>query len=311
MIDVIIPAYNAHKTIGRALTSLASQSVKDYLNVVIVNDCSDHDYSKEVKEFSKFFKIKEYKLSKNKGPGYARQYGLDKTDGEYVMFLDSDDVLFSYYSISFLKSKMDETGCDVVFSNLYDQDENGFRILDKDYIDVQGKLYKRKYIKDHNITFPELYGEEDASFNNQFYAYGVYYETLGEITYVRLYNENSITRVNGKEYDEKYDEYYTESNLYTINKIIENKAQECFMAKYAFSGIVHMYYRIVVLHHNVYDNKKVLDNLKRMIGMYEIFKNHLDYNDKKYSIDTYGLDYINYICDNGTMTINEFIEKYK
>ena len=311
MIDIIIPAYNAHKTIGRALSSLVSQSERNNLNVVIVNDCSDHDYSKEVKEFSKYLKIKEYKLTENKGPGHARQYGLDKTYGEYVMFLDSDDIIYSYYSIGFLKSKMEETYCDIVFSNIYDQDANGFRILDQDYIDVQGKLYRRRYLKDHNITFPELYGEEDASFNNQCYSYGAHYETIGEITYVRLYNENSITRSNNEEYLNKYDEYFSQSNLYTLNKLIENNAGENFIVKYAYTGICHLFNRISVLHNNVYSNQKVLDNLKKIIAIYERYKNQLDYYDKKTIIDSFGLNYIDYICDKSLLTINEFIEKYK
>jgi hypothetical protein len=227
------------------------------------------------------------------------------------MFLDSDDIIYSYYSIGFLKSKMEETYCDIVFSNIYDQDANGFRILDQDYIDVQGKLYRRRYLKDHNITFPELYGEEDASFNNQCYSYGAHYETIGEITYVRLYNENSITRSNNEEYLNKYDEYFSQSNLYTLNKLIENNAGENFIVKYAYTGICHLFNRISVLHNNVYSNQKVLDNLKKIIDIYERYKNQLDYYDKKTIIDSFGLNYIDYICDKSLLTINEFIEKYK
>ena len=307
MIDVIIPAYNAHKTIGRTLLSLASQSEKDNLNVVIVNDGSNQDYSKEVKEYSKYLNIKELKVSKNKGPGYARQYGLDKTDNEYVMFIDSDDVLFSYYSIFFLKNKMQETNCDIVFSSIYNQDQNEFRVLDQDYLTVRGKLYKRKYLKDHNISFPELYVEEETSFNNQCYSYGAYYETIGEITYVKLYNENSSKQ----DYLVKYDEYFSEGNLFTLNKLIDNKARDNFIAKYSFYGIVYLFNRISVLYHNVYDNEIVLDNLKKIIAIYNKYKNQLDYNDMKDTVESFGFNYIDYICDNGLLTINQFIEKYK
>ena len=61
MIDVIIPAYNAHETICETLSSIVLQSIKDQLNVYIVNDCSKKDYSKEIKRFSKVLNIKEIK----------------------------------------------------------------------------------------------------------------------------------------------------------------------------------------------------------------------------------------------------------
>ena len=92
MIDVIIPAYNAHETIERTLYSIAYQRNSENLNVYIINDNSIKDYSKEIDFFKNFINIRELKLKENSGPGYARQYGIEHSDSEYIIFIDSDDV---------------------------------------------------------------------------------------------------------------------------------------------------------------------------------------------------------------------------
>lgn len=72
MLDIIIPAYNSHKYISNALYSITSQIFDGNINVYIVNDCSDSDYSEIINKFSNVLNIKELKMKKNVGPGAAR-----------------------------------------------------------------------------------------------------------------------------------------------------------------------------------------------------------------------------------------------
>ena len=51
MIDIIIPAYNAHDTIEKSLLSILIQSEINNINVYIVNDCSKNDYSYFIKKY--------------------------------------------------------------------------------------------------------------------------------------------------------------------------------------------------------------------------------------------------------------------
>ena len=105
LIDIIIPAYNAHNTIENTLLSIASQTIRDQIKVTIVNDGSKKDYSKIIKKLSNLLDIEEIILEKNVGCGKARQIGLDKTKSKYIMFVDADDMLanpltaFSLYTI--------------------------------------------------------------------------------------------------------------------------------------------------------------------------------------------------------------------
>ena len=63
MVDIIIPAYNAHKTIEKTLFSVLYQDYLEKINTYIVNDNSDKDYSEFVTFFSNFMNIKELVLN--------------------------------------------------------------------------------------------------------------------------------------------------------------------------------------------------------------------------------------------------------
>lgn len=100
-INVIIPAYKAHDTILRCLSSIACQTIIDDVSVVIVNDCCpEGDYSEAVQAFSPIMDVREIKMQENGGPGLARQYGIDNTDCEFITFVDADDCL---YKVTLLK----------------------------------------------------------------------------------------------------------------------------------------------------------------------------------------------------------------
>lgn len=117
MIDIIIPAYNAHKTISKALLSICMQTVNDKINVYIIDDCSDHDYKDIINKFKDRINIIEYKLDKNSGPGVARQYGLDHSNGEYIYFLDADDMFIDIYSLETLLKNIKNN--DIICGNVY------------------------------------------------------------------------------------------------------------------------------------------------------------------------------------------------
>lgn len=72
MIDIIIPAYNAHETIDQTLCSINTQINKELFKVYIVNDASNQNYSNFVDKYSNSLDIEEITIEKNSGPGVAR-----------------------------------------------------------------------------------------------------------------------------------------------------------------------------------------------------------------------------------------------
>lgn len=90
IISVIMPVYNAEKSLDTCLQSIVEQSVGD-LEIICVDDGStDGSYEKLVGWRKKDGRIKVLR-QENKGGGTARNLGLAKAAGEYIHFLDSDD----------------------------------------------------------------------------------------------------------------------------------------------------------------------------------------------------------------------------
>lgn len=189
MIDIIIPCYNSHNTLDITLQSIAIQSIKDKIKVLLVDDYSKKGYEKFVTLYSKYFDISILRLNENKGPGVAREQGILNTNNEYIIFIDSDDTLYDSDSIETLFNKIEE-GFDLVNSLEYDQKHDTYRLINGN---IHGKIYRRKYINEHNIHFNNYRFHEDNYFNNHVLLSGAKYGNLDKCTYFYTYNHKSIT----------------------------------------------------------------------------------------------------------------------
>ncbi|WP_373064298.1 glycosyltransferase family 2 protein [Gemmatimonas sp.] len=89
-ITVIIPAYNARTTIGRALQSLAAQTCS-VGQVLVVDDASTDDTVEAAEQSAPHLALAVLPLAENGGPATARQRGIDATTSEFIGFLDADD----------------------------------------------------------------------------------------------------------------------------------------------------------------------------------------------------------------------------
>jgi len=91
--SVIIPVYNRPDECEELLRSLSQQTLaKEQFEVVVVEDGSERTCKKECQTYSQLLDIHYYK-KENGGPGPARNYGVQRAKGDYVIILDSDVVL--------------------------------------------------------------------------------------------------------------------------------------------------------------------------------------------------------------------------
>ena len=109
LISVIVPVYNAENTIEKTVDSLQQQEYTS-IEIILVNDGST-DSSKEICENlqKRITGLAVYSI-KNSGPSAARQYGLDRAKGKYVVFCDADDTM-EKTMISTLSRFMHEMKC--------------------------------------------------------------------------------------------------------------------------------------------------------------------------------------------------------
>jgi len=86
-ISIIIPVFNRFNLVEKSIESVLNQNHNEY-EIIVVDDCSTDGiftYSHE--------KLSIYRINKNSGPGVCRQFGLEKSKGDFILFLDSDDLL--------------------------------------------------------------------------------------------------------------------------------------------------------------------------------------------------------------------------
>lgn len=114
--SIIMPAYNAEKTIKRSIESILKQTYTNWSLVVVDDGSIDDTYSivKEIAETdSRIIALKQ----ENKGPGFARNYAIDNSSGDYIAFLDSDDYWDPCF-LSKIEEKINNESADIIFYDL-------------------------------------------------------------------------------------------------------------------------------------------------------------------------------------------------
>jgi glycosyltransferase involved in cell wall biosynthesis len=189
-ISIIIPVFNVEDYLQESLESIINQTIGfENLEIIMVNDHSTDQSGKIIDQYaSKYKNFKAIHLPTNSGsPGKPRNVGIEKSTGEYLMFLDPDDY-FNDNTCELLYSKIVEENADIVSGmySLLKSDEiieinfenKGF--MDKKEIILQTidenpnilrlppaiwtKILKHDFIKKNNIRFPEEVPGEDFIF---------------------------------------------------------------------------------------------------------------------------------------------------
>lgn len=125
--SVIMPAFNAGKTICRSIESVLNQSVKSF-ELIIIDDCSTDDTEEKVSKYLNDSRIIYLRNEKNLGVALSRNKGIKHCKGRYIAFLDSDDYWMENKLLQ--QKKYFDKGYKVVCSNYYaDDDSKKKRIL--------------------------------------------------------------------------------------------------------------------------------------------------------------------------------------
>src|SRR5690606_2733893 len=188
-VSIIIPVYNCEKYLERTLRALLSQSL-DKIEFLFINDGSTDSSYSILENFSKKDKRIQVINQENKGVSVARNVGISLASGDYLAFVDSDDMIKPEF-IETLYEKAKNSNIDIIVSTAIWQNNNTQRlktlpfdrdtVFNKDFcrskimanllstedlFSVWGKLYKRDFILSNKISFPiGMKHEEDSMFN--------------------------------------------------------------------------------------------------------------------------------------------------
>ena len=169
-LDIIVPHYKEPwETCKFLFDTIATQKGIYFGNikVIVVND-GDCVLSDDC--FDGYPYTIEYLKKEHGGVSAARNYGLDHSTADYVMWCDIDDGFLSNYGLHLVFSAMQE-GYDYISSNFVEEtftDNNTPTIVrhDNDFTFMHGKVYKRSFLVDHDLRFdPAMTIHEDGYFN--------------------------------------------------------------------------------------------------------------------------------------------------
>lgn len=184
-VSVVVPVYNCDKYINKCLESISGQTFKD-LEIILVDDGSTDASGELCDAFAKKDdRVKVYHKP-NGGVSSARNFGLSKASGEYVMFVDSDD-----YILSDGIKKAEEyllKSVDLIFfaptENMLKHDSEKYKemsrfdvienysVWQKYFYSPWSKFFKKSIIAEHSLNFNEqMKYNEDAEFIHRYLVF--------------------------------------------------------------------------------------------------------------------------------------------
>lgn len=217
MISVIIPVYNVEKYIEACILSVCNQTFKEEYEVLIVDDCGQDKSIAIAEHVLKNNGQVQYQIlhhDYNRGLSAARNTGLDAANGEYVYFLDSDD-LISPNCLECLWSLSQEHPDAEMIVGQYDEFEEGKPthearwkqqggIYDKDVIGVYleekipvtawNKLVRKTFLNNNKLFFEEGLVHEDALWSFQCACLMKKVVVSDEVTYHYLQRSGSLDK---------------------------------------------------------------------------------------------------------------------
>lgn len=215
-ISVIVPVYNVESYLDKCLNSLVNQTLKD-IEIIIVNDGTKDNSEKIIKKYLKKYKNIKYFKKENGGLSSARNYGISKSSGEYIGFVDSDDfidtTMYEKLYNKIIENDYSIAVCDVylVFDKKLTYTSSNIKkdALTKEeiketmlnvYPTVWNKLYKKELFND--LKFKEKVWFEDVEILYRMFPYLDKIGVVKEPLYYYVQREGAITsKVTNKIYD--------------------------------------------------------------------------------------------------------------
>lgn len=203
-ISVIVPVHNTEEYLPTCLNSIVSQT-EESIEVIAINDCSTDNSLKVMKHFEKKYpyKMKIVDLKENVGVSTARNIGLDLAQGDYIGFVDSDDIISLNMYENFYNLAR-QYNVNIVVGN-------HFRVPSNKYLNQETYLTeerrKPEIVNYHEKTKP-IFFETPAvwdklfkheSIENVRFLDGRIYEDVG-FTYPMLLRENKVVEYLNADY---------------------------------------------------------------------------------------------------------------
>ncbi|KRM21027.1 glycosyltransferase family 2 protein [Latilactobacillus graminis] len=206
LVSIIIPVYNVASYLERCIQSLLDQTYKN-IEIILVNDGSNDNSLDILNKFRK----KDNRIivisKENGGQASARNLGIKQSKGKYIMFVDSDDYVFSEF-VAEPVHLMKKQNSDLV-------------IFDMLFIDGRRKEYRSSGVsidKSSSMPMNKLYNKN--LWENLNFPTGYWYEDLGTIP-VAVSRAKKIVKLNKALYAYTWDREESQSNTIDEDKVLD------------------------------------------------------------------------------------------
>ena len=241
--SIIVPVYNVENELSKCIDSILRQSVEDF-ELILVDDGSTDRSGQICNDYGKKDRRIKVIHKSNGGVSSARNLGLDIANGDYIVFVDSDDYVTEDYLKKLYNPNVDmvlcgikhvqvnRENCIILDNKLYGvfniNEEIINQIIESKYINtVYSKMYHNDIIKKNNIRFMEdMVMGEDTIFIIDYMKYINNMEVKRDVIYNYIKYERatlSTFNENSTYYLERLDDYI-EKNLLEYYKIQPNES---------------------------------------------------------------------------------------
>lgn len=216
LVSIIIPNYNCEKYIDKCINSVINQTYKN-IEVIVVDDGSTDKSLDIIKKFIDNDKVKLI-IQDRQNAAIGRNRGIDASKGEYLLFIDSDDILFPS-SVEKLVNTAYKADVDFVMGNMKEMDEEDTITKELQFFDSNkiisdyrelialipaptNKFFKASVIKDNNISFGNVRIGQDLNFFLKYLLCCKNIAVINEYIYAWRDTQGSMSRtVNFKIFD--------------------------------------------------------------------------------------------------------------
>lgn len=161
ILSIIIPIYNLEKYIGECLDTIIPQ-INNKTEIILVNDGSTDNSYNILKPYIDKYKNIKYFYQKNSGVSKARNLGLSKATGQYILFIDGDDWLIPN-TLQDIYSKINENKYDIIAGGFEKSSTNSIKTRNNENISLIKKIESLQYPENiiltlrNNLYYPSLW----------------------------------------------------------------------------------------------------------------------------------------------------------
>ena len=265
LISIIVPVYNVEQYIEECLNSIVNQEFKDY-EVILVDDGSTDSCAEICDFYAEMYHFRAIHQA-NAGLSAARNIGIKEAEGQYLLFLDSDDFLIDEDALKMIADGVDKNHPELLICLPNEYDESGSKVIyqhnperwiegtiyqSDNIVDelyrvngiwvtlAQTKIIKRSFCLEKNLLFYEGIYHEDDEWIARVLLSNPSLSFLYKPWYGYRHRENSIVSSADakKEYKRACDKIKVVSSMLSNEQAKKYKEFVKYAADYLFNTII-------------------------------------------------------------------------